>query len=304
MRDIKNILITGGSGYVGTVLIDVLLTAGFRVRVLDAINQEARHLIPYVFNPNFEYIRGDVRKKDTVINCLKNIDLVMHLAAVVGYPACEREPELSKDINVNGTKNLVQQVGAKIPIIFASTTSVYGKISNKICNEETKPNPASIYGKQKLEAEEIIRQNKDFIIFRFTTGFGGSYKMRFDTLPNDFTYRALKEGSLIVYQRKFIRSFIHVRDMARSYLFAIKNFDKMNGEVYNVGDNALNFSKEDLCNMIKMKVNYYLHYAEIGKDLEGRDYYVSFDKLAKLGYKTTINMDKGIDELIKIINLF
>lgn len=304
MRKIKNILITGGSGYVGTVLIDVLLEAGYKVRVLDAINQEARHLIPYVFNPNFEYIRGDVRKKEIVKKCLSDIDMVMHLAAIVGYPACEREPELSKDININGTRNLVEQVNKKMPIIFASTTSVYGKISDQICTEYTKPNPASIYGRQKLKAEEIVRKNKDFIIFRFTTGFGGSYKMRFDTLPNDFTYRALKDGSLIVYQRKFIRSFIHVRDMARSYLFAIQNFDKMNGEVFNVGDNDLNFSKEDLCNMIKKKVNYYLHYAEIGKDLEGRDYYVSFDKLAKLGYKTTINMEKGIDELIKIINLF
>lgn len=304
MKKINNILITGGAGYVGSVLIDILLNAGYRVRILDSLTQDARHLIPFISNPHFEYIKGDIRKKDVIKSCLNNIDLVIHLAAIVGYPACEREPELSLDINVNGTKNVVQQINKKIPILFASSISVYGKISDKICTENTTLNPVSNYSKQKLKGEEIVKSNKDFVIFRFTTGFGGSYKMRFDTLPNDFTYRAIKEGALIVYQRKFIRSFIHVRDMARAFLYAIENYNEMKGEVYNVGDNALNFSKEELCNMIKKKVNFYIHFAEIGKDLEGRDYFISYDKLAKLGFKTTVSMQEGIDELIKIINLY
>lgn len=294
------ILITGGAGYIGTALTQLFLQKGFHVRVLDSLRFGGLGLIPFFAHPNFEFIKGDVRNKKDVIDALDGRDAVIHLAAIVGFPACRRDPELSYDINVNGTKNLVNCMKGKIPLFFASTTSVYGKISDKICSEKTKINPLSEYGQQKAEAEKVVKRNKKFVMFRFATAFGVSPRMRLDLMPNDFVYRAVKEKSLIVYEKKFMRTFIHVRDMASSFLFAFENYQKMNGEIYNVGDNTMNVSKEDVCLLIKKKVQYYLHFAEINKDVEQRDYEVAYDKLTKLGFHTTTSMEKGINELIKV----
>jgi nucleoside-diphosphate-sugar epimerase len=294
------ILITGGGGYIGTALTQELLQKGYQVRVLDSLRFGGAGLIPFFSNKNFEFIKGDVRNSEDIIRSLKGVDAIIHLAAIVGFPACRKDPQLSYDITVNGTKNLVSHVKGKIPILFASTSSVYGKITDKICTEETKLHPLSEYGIHKAEAEKIIKKNKTFVIFRFATAFGVSPRMRLDLMPNDFVYRAVKEKSLIVYEKKFMRTFIHVRDMARSFLFALENYQKMKGEVYNVGDNKMNYSKEDVCLLIKEKVNYYLHFAEIDKDLEQRDYKVSYDKLAKVGFHTKLTMEEGIEELVKV----
>jgi len=295
----KNILITGGAGYIGTMLTQKLLKKNFRVKVLDSLRFNGESMIPFFSYPNFEFIKGDVRVKEDVEKALKNIDAVIHLAAIVGFPACRKDPELSYDINVNGTKNLVNCVKGKYPIFFASTNSVYGKMTDKICTEETALHPLSEYGEQKKIAEKIIKKNKKFVIYRFATAFGVSPRMRLDLMPNDFVYRAVKEKSLIVYEKKFMRTFIHVKDMANAFLFALENYKKMQGETYNTGDNKMNYSKEDVCLFIKERVNYYLHFAEINKDLEQRDYEVSYNKLAKTGFKTTISMGEGIDEMIK-----
>lgn len=296
----KTILITGGAGYIGTALTQLLVQKGYSVRVLDSLRFGGSGLIPFFAYPNFELIKGDVRNKKDVTKAIENIDAVIHLAAIVGFPACRRDPELSYDINVNGTKNLVQSIKGKMPIFFASTSSVYGKINDEICSEKTKINPLSEYGQQKAEAEKIVRKNKDFVMYRFATAFGVSPRMRLDLMPNDFVYRAVREKSLIVYEKKFMRTFIHVRDMAGSFLFALENYKRMRGEIYNVGDNTMNVSKEDVCLLIQKKVNYYLHFAEISKDVEQRDYEVSYNKLTKLGFHTSISMEEGIDELIKV----
>lgn len=296
----KNILITGGAGYVGTTLINLLLEKGFNVRVLDSLRSGGESLIPYFGHKEFSFLKGDIRNKVDVEKALAGIDFVIHLAAIVGYPACRKEPELSYDINVNGTKNLINIIKGKIPLLFASTGSTYGKMIEKLCTETTPLNPLTNYGKQKVEAENIVKKNKKFIIYRFATAFGVSPRMRLDLLPNDFTYRAVKEKTLIVYEKNFMRTFIHVKDMARALLFAIENYSKMNGEIYNVGDKKMNFSKEDICLIIKSKVNHYLHFAEVGHDLDQRDYIVSYDKINKLGFHTNISMQEGIDELIKV----
>lgn len=299
----KNILITGGAGYIGTVLAQLLLKNDYKVRVLDSLRFGGASLIPFFSDTNFDFIKGDIRNESDALESIKDIDLVIHLAAIVGFPACRKYPELSQDINVNGTKTLVKCLKSKIPVIFASTNSVYGKVIDDVCREETQLSPISEYGIQKAKAEEIIRTNSKFVIYRFATAFGVSPRLRLDLMPNDFTYKAVKEKSLIVYEKKFMRTFIHVRDMARSFLFAIKNYSKMNGQVYNVGDNALNCSKEDVCLLIKKKVNYYLHFAEINKDLEQRDYEVSYDKLEKLGFRSSVSMEEGIGELIKVVEI-
>jgi len=295
----KNILVTGGAGYVGTVLVDMLLSEGYNVRVLDSLRFGGHVLTRFFSNKRFDFIKGDIRSKEDVERALEGIDVVIHLAAIVGFPACRKDPELSRDINVNGTKVIVDAAGGRIPIIFASSGSAYGKIIEKYCTETSPLNPLSDYGKQKVEGEELVKTNKEFIIFRFATAFGVSSRIRLDLLPNDFAYRAVNDKSLIIYEKSFMRTFIHVRDMAWAFMFALNNYDKMRGEVYNVGDNEMNFSKEDICLLIREKVDFYLHFADIGHDIDQRDYVVSYDKLNNLGFRTTISIEEGIDELLR-----
>lgn len=297
-KKFNNILVTGGAGYIGSLLVESLLKNGHSVTVLDSLLFGGSSLISYFSQSNFKFVKGDIRNKKDIEKVLEKTDLIIHLAAIVGFPACRKDPELSYDINVKGTRNLVNCVKGRIPIIFASTGSVYGQVKG-VCTEKTSLNPLSHYGKQKKEGEEIIKTNKDFIIYRFATAFGVSPRLRLDLMPNDFAYRAVKDKSLIVYEKKFMRTFIHVRDIVKSYIFAIENYDKMRGETYNVGDNSMNYSKEDVCIMIKKKVDYYLHFAEIGKDLEKRDYLVSYKKLEEMGFRASITMEEGIDELIR-----
>lgn len=296
----NNVLITGGAGYIGTVLTQQLLDAGYRVTVFDSLRFGGESLIPFFAHKNFHFIKGDVRNIEDIKKSLSTIDVVIHLAAIVGFPACRKDPQLSYDITVNGTKNLVTAVKGRVPILFASTSSIYGKIKDKICSEQTKIHPLSEYGTHKALAEKQIKKNKKFVIYRFATAFGVSPRMRLDLMPNDFVYRAVKEKSLIVYERKFMRTFIHVRDMANSFVFALENYKKMHGEIYNVGDNKMNYSKEAVCLLIKKKVDYYLHFAEIDKDVEQRDYEFSYDKLVKKGFHAGISMEEGIDELVKV----
>lgn len=299
----KKILVTGGAGYVGTPLVALLLEQGYSVRVLDALRFGGLSMVPYFANKNFEFQRGDVRNKEDLAKAVEGVDAVIHLAAIVGYPACRKEPEVSREINVGGTQNLVEIVAGTVPIVFASTGSTYGKMIEKVCTETTPLNPLSSYGEQKAEAEELVKKNGEYVIYRYATAFGVSPRMRLDLLPNDFTYRAVKEKTLIVYEKNFMRTFIHVRDMAKSLLFALQNYEKMRGQVYNVGDNSMNFSKEQICFMIRDNVEYYLHFADVGHDIDQRDYVVSYDKINEVGFKTTITMEEGIKELINVSQL-
>ena len=284
----------------GTCLVDLLLKEGYSVRVIDSLRFGGFGLLNFFHDPNFDFIKGDIRDKKAIAEAAKGVDVIIHLAAIVGFPACRKEPELSREINVGGTQNVVEAAAGKIPVFFASTGSNYGKMIEKICTETTPLNPLTNYAIQKAEAEEIVKKNNEFVIYRFATAFGVSPRLRLDLLPNDFTYRAVRDRSLIVYEKHFMRTFIHVRDMAKSFLFALQNYDKMRGEIYNVGDNAMNYSKEAICNQIRKKVDYYLHFADIGHDLDQRDYVVSYDKIHNLGYKTTVSMEQGIDELINV----
>ena len=294
----ERILITGGAGYVGVPLVELLLKKGYEVRVLDILRWGGDPLLPFLSDKKFSFTKGDTRNRSIIASVANGMDVVIHLAAMVGYPACRREPQLSKSINVSGTENLVAAVGGKIPILFASTGSVYGKMTDDICRETSRLNPLSEYAEHKAEGEKIIAEKGEFTTYRFATAFGVSPRMRLDLLVNNFVYRAMNDGALVVFEKRFMRTFIHVKDMAKSFLFALENYEKMKNEVFNVGSDDMNFTKEDICLAIKKKVDYHLHFAEIGYDVDQRDYKVSYDKLNALGFKTTISMEEGIEELI------
>jgi len=292
------ILITGGAGYIGSILVELLLNSGHKVIVFDNLLFKQNSLLPHFINPNFEFIKGDVRDTVALADAVRGVDAVVHLAAIVGAPACDRDHKLADAVNVEGTKNLIAVTSPGQAILYASTGSNYGKVDG-ICTEDTPLNPLSVYGITKTKAEEMIMQRGNSLGYRFATAFGLSPRLRLDLLPNDFVYQALKAKTLIIYERHVRRTFIHVRDIARALVYAIENFANMKNEVYNCGSNSMNCSKEDVARMIQRHVDYYLHFAEVGSDPDKRDYEVSYDKIKEKGFETTIDMNQGIIELIK-----
>lgn len=294
------ILVTGGAGYIGCILVPMLLKEGYSVTVLDNLMYNQSVLLEYFKLPEFEFIKGDVRKQSDVRNAMKNIDMVIHLAALVGYPICDNHPETAKQVNYEGVIN-VNDEREGIPLIFSSTGSVYGD-SPDLCTEDSKTEPLSLYSKTKLWAENKIvdtHTKGDYIIFRPATAFGISPRMRLDILINDFTYTTYTKKNLTVYQPEARRTFIHVHDFARALLHGAKNFNRMKNEIYNLGANNLNFSKRDIVNAIHRHCDFYSHYANIGEDPDKRDYAVSYDKLEKTRFKGTMSLDDGIEELLK-----
>lgn len=296
------ILITGGSGYVGSVLVPMLLNHGYQVKVLDNLMFKQTSLLPYFINKNFEFMLGDVRDVHTVKEAVKDVDLIIHLAAIVGAPVCAAHSDLARAVNYQGTVNLDSVRSVSQPIIFASTGSNYGKVDG-VCTEDTPLKPLSVYGETKTKAEEHLRNSGNMIGFRFATAFGISPRLRLDLMPNDFVYQALRVGNLIVYQKDVRRTFIHVTDMVRAFLHAIEHYETMRDHVYNVGDESMNATKEDVANLVKKYVNFYLHFAEIGRDPDMRDYEVSYAKMRGTGYKTQVTLEDGIQEIVGALKL-
>jgi len=289
------ILVTGGAGYVGSVLVPELIK-NHDVRVLDNLTYGYYGILPHLGNSNFEFIKGDIRNIEDIKRALKDVDFVIHLAAIVGYPSCKAKPDLAYDVNYIGTRNLVEF--CSVPIIFASSGSNYGKIDDTCC-EETSLNPITEYGITKAKGEEAIMSHTNFVIYRFSTGFGLSLRPRLDLLVNDFLIQAMKDKELVVFEKDYWRAFIHVKDMARSFLFAIENFDKMNGNIYNVGSEELCLRKEDVALKIKRYVDYHLKFAEFGEDPDQRNYKSSFQKIRSLGFEVKYDLDYGIQEMMK-----
>jgi nucleoside-diphosphate-sugar epimerase len=297
------LLVTGGAGYVGCSLVPYLLAQGHRVRVLDDLLYGGRGLLPCFVERGFEFVKGSVLDEGTVRRALDGVDAVIHLAAVVGYPACKRNPRLAHEVNVEGTC-LVERLRAKDqPILFASTGSNYGAVVGSLCTEDTPLNPLSEYGTTKTAAERLLLDAGNTVCYRFATAFGVSPRMRFDLLVNDFVYQAKINKNLILYERTFKRTFIHVRDMARAFAFALDNYEAMRDDVYNVGSEEMNYSKEEVAVLLREKLDFYLHFAEIGKDEDQRNYEVSYVRIRGKGFKTEIDMNTGIDELISAVDL-
>ncbi len=296
------ILVTGGSGYVGSVLVPALLHKGYQVKVFDNLLFKQTSLLHHFINRNFSFVHGDVRDVHALKTAVQDVDLIIHLAAIVGAPVCSVHPELAEAVNYQGTVNLDSVRSTIQPIIFASTGSNYGKVDGT-CTEDTPLHPLSVYGQTKTKAEEHLRKSGDMIGFRFATAFGVSPRLRLDLMPNDFALQALRVGNLIVYQKDVRRTFIHVTDMARAFIHAIEHVDEMNNEIYNVGNENMNLTKEEVAQLVKKFVNYYLHFAEIGTDPDQRDYEVSYQKIRAKGFETQVSMEEGIRELVEAFKL-
>lgn len=297
----KKILVTGGAGYIGSVLVPELLKEGHQVCVYDSLLFGGNGLLPHFRNPNFSFIKGDIRDTKNLEKAMNGQDIIIHLAAIVGYPACSRNPELTLEVNLDATKRMVDLVKENQYVLFGSTGSNYGAVKD-ICTEQTPLNPLSLYGETKTEAEQYIMNNCNATAYRFATAFGSSPRLRLDLLVNDFACKAIRDKYIVVYESHFMRTFIHVYDIARSFIHAINNESIMKGEVYNVGSDKMNCSKKQICNLIKDKVDYYLHLADFGEDADKRNYIVSYEKIKKTNFDTTISLEEGIDELTKSID--
>ena len=301
----KKILVTGGAGYVGTTLVPMLLEEGHEVTVIDNLMfMNGDRMIPFINDDRFSFVKGDVRNVKLMKNLVENKDVVIHLAAYVGFPICRlKGQDEAHSLNTEATRTLTELMTDQQYLLFGSTGSNYGEVIG-LCTEETPLNPLSIYGRTKTEAEQIVMSRKNSTAFRFATAFGISPRMRLDLLVNDLTYKAITEGYAVIYESHFLRTFIHIRDLARSFIFAIKNQEKMMGEVYNVGSNKMNYTKREVCEMINEEIpEAFFHHASIKEDPDKRNYKVSYDKINSLGFEVEVDLKTGIREIKESVQL-
>jgi nucleoside-diphosphate-sugar epimerase len=295
------VLITGGAGYLGSVITETLLNNGYHVTCLDKLLFNQTSLLQHTSNPNFRFVYGDVRNEVELERLCNESDVIIPLAAIVGFPACAAEPQLANDINFKQIFNIVKfTAGKNKKILYPNTNSGYGiGVGQTECTEESPLNPISVYGNTKCAAENFLRDNTDAIVFRLATVFGVSPRMRTDLLVNDFTYKAITDKYIVVFEKNFKRNFIHIKDVASAFLFMLQNYDKYKNEVFNVGLSNANLSKQELLEKIQSHVkDFAVSYNDYYEDPDKRDYIVSNAKIEATGWMPEWDLDRGIKELI------
>lgn len=296
-----NILVTGGAGYLGSIMVPELLAKGNKVTVIDNFMYGQNSLAHVCNNSNFEVVRGDVRIKSVMLPIIKKADIVIPLAAYVGAPLCARDPVGASSTNHDALMMMLENASKHQRILMPTTNSAYGSgDENNFCTEESPLRPMSLYAIEKVKVEQALMQHPNAISFRLATVFGMSPRMRIDLLVNDFTYRAVHDRFVVLFESSFKRNYIHIRDVARAFIHGIDNHEKMNGQIFNVGLSDANVSKRELCQAIQKQVaDFTFLDAPIGKDPDQRNYIVSNQKIEATGYTPQVALEAGISELIK-----
>jgi nucleoside-diphosphate-sugar epimerase len=295
------LLVTGGAGYLGSVLVPRLLDDGHAVTVIDNFMYQQASLLDCCHHPGLTIVRGDARDRRLVAEHLKRAEAVLPLACLTGAPLCDRDPVGATSVNLEAVTLLLELRSVHQAIVFPTTNSGYGVGEvGLLCTEETPLRPISLYGRLKVEAEQRLLAAPNTLTLRLATVFGISPRMRLDLLVNDFTYRAVTDGFVVLFEGHFTRNYIHVRDVARAFLHCLDNFDRMKGEPYNVGLDEANLSKRELCQEIRRQVpGFYWVEAEVGRDPDQRNYVVSNARIERTGFKPVVPLPAGIAELLK-----
>ena len=300
----NNVLITGGAGYIGSMLATKLVNLNFNVTVIDILKFSKKSLNHLFFKKNFNFIKANVKNKKLMKKLIKKNEFIIPLAALVGAPLCENNKKEAIAVNLNSIKFLLKSAKQKNKIIYLTTNSGYGiGNKNKFCDEKSPLKPISLYGRTKVKAEKEVLKFKNSICFRLATVFGYSYRMRTDLLVNNFVYNSIKQKELILFEPRFRRNFIHINDVVDGILYSINNFNKLRSNVYNLGLSSANLSKLMLAKKIRKKLKYLIIKIIKGrKDPDQRDYFVSNKKIEKKGFKAKTTIETGINELIKVFS--
>ena len=300
------IVVTGGAGYIGSVLVSDLLNSGHKVTVIDNLIYNQTSISHLIGNKNLEFVFKDIRNISDVKNYYLQADVVIPLAAIVGAPACAKDPLLATSTNKDAIIEMLKMLSASQQVIMPTTNSAYGSGDGlTYCNENSELNPLSLYAKDKVEIEKIVMNNDNATSFRLATVFGVSPRMRLDLLVNNFVHRALKDRFIVLFEGNFKRNYIHLNDVVQAFNLAINSPEKFKGQIFNVGLSNANISKNELCEKIKLQLSDFVYFnSNIGSDPDKRNYLVSNEKIEDAGFKHTITLDDGITELIKGLPIF
>lgn len=298
--ELVKVLISGGAGYIGSVLTEQLLEKGHEVVIYDNLLYRQDSIAYMCHNPRLTFIHGDVKDHASLHKQIQKSDVIIPLAAIVGAPACDKDKQLATNVNYTHVAYISQNTSKSQRIILPNTNSGYGVNENGICTEESPLNPISHYGMTKVQAETCLLSAGNGISLRLATVFGISPRMRIDLLVNDFTHKAIHDGYIVLFEKNFKRNYIHIRDVVSAFMFMLDHYDEANGQVFNVGLSNANISKWELCQKIKEQIpNFSIQVDEFTKDPDQRDYIVSNEKIEKMGWEPVFSLDDGIRELIE-----
>ena len=302
----SKILVTGGAGYIGSMLVPDLLSRGYEVTVLDSLMFKQTSLASSIRNRNLNFVVGDVRNESLMRGLIARADVVIPLAAIVGAPACDNDPIAAQSINKDSILWLLKQLSPSQRIIMPTTNSAYGSgDKNNFCDENSPLNPLSLYARDKVTVEKVLMENENATSFRLATVFGISPRMRLDLLVNNFAYRAITDKFVIVFEGHFKRNYIHVLDVVQAFNLALENESNFKGQIFNVGLSEANISKIELCEEIqKLLPSFTFLEAPLGKDPDQRNYIVSNQKIESFGFEPRISLQDGLVELIKGLPMF
>ena len=305
MTTTMRVVVTGGAGYVGSILCERLLAEGFALTVVDNLMYGQAPLFHLCADRNFDFIRGDARDEALIKQVVRNADIICPLAAVVGALACDRDPWLARSVNLDAVRLINGLRSRDQLVLFPVTNSGYGTQSGEVyCTEETPLEPISLYGRTKVEAEAELLGSPNTIALRLATVFGVSPRMRLDLLVNHFVHAAVTDGYIVIFEKDFKRNYVHIRDVADCFVHGIRRAEQMVGRAYNVGLDDANFSKEQLALKIRQHVpDFYLHFSEVGSDPDKRNYIVSNQRLREAGFEARRSVDEGIEELLKAFRM-